>query len=62
MDYAGGGSIRNILKSGVIPETYIQIIVSQVLKALVYLHTKVGIIHRDIKGELIFHDNAGFSC
>jgi serine/threonine protein kinase len=50
MDYAGGGSIRSLLASGVIPEKPLQSIISQILQALVYLHTKVGIIHRDIKG------------
>jgi serine/threonine protein kinase len=56
MDFSSGGSVRHLLKSGLIPEYYLQIIVSQVLNALVYLHTKVHIIHRDIKGLfLIFN-------
>jgi serine/threonine-protein kinase 24/25/MST4 len=50
MDYAAGGSIRSLLQSGVIPESAISNILRQVLNALVYLQ-KVGIIHRDIKGQ-----------
>ncbi|KAJ3021260.1 Serine/threonine-protein kinase 24 [Thoreauomyces humboldtii] len=53
MDYAAGGSIRSILKSGAIDERYIAIIAREVLYALVYLHKFAAIIHRDIKAANI---------
>jgi serine/threonine protein kinase len=53
MDYAGGGSIRHILKSGVIPELCISAITQQVVLALQYLHNRAHIIHRDIKAANI---------
>ncbi|KAJ3241570.1 Serine/threonine-protein kinase 25 [Chytriomyces hyalinus] len=49
MDYAGGGSLRNLLKSGAIEERCISIIAREIVHALVYLHKSVKIIHRDIK-------------
>ncbi|KAI8905198.1 kinase-like domain-containing protein [Gorgonomyces haynaldii] len=49
IDYCGGGSLREILESGVIPETYMGIVIRQMVQALIYLHNKVEIIHRDIK-------------
>ncbi len=49
LDYAGGGSLRSILKSGPLSETVIAMVCRQVLMALVYLHKQAGIIHRDIK-------------
>ncbi|TPX53351.1 hypothetical protein SeMB42_g00834 [Synchytrium endobioticum] len=53
MDYAAGGSMRNLLKSGVIDELKIAVIAREVLLALVYLHKSPGIIHRDIKAANI---------
>jgi len=53
IDYASAGSIRNILKSGVIEEKYISVIIREVLHALNYLHKSCGIIHRDIKAANI---------
>ena len=47
-EYAGAGSIRDILKSGAIPEKYIILIIKDVCQALKYLH-KVQILHRSIK-------------
>jgi serine/threonine-protein kinase 24/25/MST4 len=49
MEYATGGSVRNILKSGVIPELTVAVITNQVVQALQYLHKTAKIIHRDIK-------------
>ncbi|KAJ8323796.1 kinase that interacts with cdc31p [Batrachochytrium dendrobatidis] len=59
MDYAGGGSIRELLKSGPIDERYIAIVAREVLLALVYLHKSVGIIHRDIKAANILLTDSG---
>ncbi|KAJ3049343.1 Serine/threonine-protein kinase 25 [Rhizophlyctis rosea] len=58
MDYAAGGSMRNILSSGPIEERHIAIIAREVLLALVYLHKSAEIIHRDIKAAniLLTHD------
>ncbi|KAJ3158724.1 Serine/threonine-protein kinase 25 [Geranomyces michiganensis] len=53
MDYAAGGSMRSILKSGPIDEKYIAVIAREVLYALVYLHKFAAIIHRDIKAANI---------
>ncbi|KAI9093480.1 kinase-like domain-containing protein [Phlyctochytrium arcticum] len=53
MDYAAGGSIRNLLRSGPIEERYIAVIAREVLLALHYLHKSAGIIHRDIKAANI---------
>lgn len=49
LDYAGGGSVRGLLKSGNLSEQVISLICVQVLQALVYLHRQASIIHRDIK-------------
>ena len=49
IDYAGGGSLRSILKSGPLTEPAIGVICRQVLEALVYLHKSASVIHRDIK-------------
>ncbi|KAI9205431.1 kinase-like domain-containing protein [Polychytrium aggregatum] len=58
MDYAGGGSMRSILKSGPIEEPYIAVIVREVLQALIYLHKHAHIIHRDIKAaNILLTDN-----
>ncbi|CAJ0830907.1 10592_t:CDS:2, partial [Entrophospora sp. SA101] len=52
MEYAAGGSIRTLMKSGRIEEKYISSITKEVLQALIYLH-KCKIIHRDIKAANI---------
>ncbi|KAI8608285.1 kinase-like domain-containing protein [Chytriomyces sp. MP71] len=59
MDYAGGGSLRNLLKSGAIEERCIAIIAREILHALVYLHKSVKIIHRDIKAANILLTETG---
>ncbi|KAJ3197407.1 citrate (Si)-synthase [Irineochytrium annulatum] len=59
MDFAAGGSLRNILKSGPIDEKYIAVIAREVLMALVYLHKSAKIIHRDIKAANILLTSNG---
>lgn len=53
MDYAAGGSVRQLLKAGPISEQSISVITNQVIHALVYLHKTARIIHRDIKAANI---------
>lgn len=58
MDFAEAGSIRDVLKSGEIPEPQINTIIREVLNALCYLH-KNNIIHRDIKAANVLMTESG---
>lgn len=58
MEFLSGGSVAELLKSGVFEETHIAIILREVLKAFVYLHQS-GKIHRDIKGANILVTDRG---
>ncbi|KAK9898292.1 Pkinase-domain-containing protein [Cystobasidium minutum MCA 4210] len=58
MDYASGGSIRTLMKAGVIEEQFAVIITREVLIALAYLQ-KENVIHRDIKAANILLTQAG---
>lgn len=51
MEYLAGGSLLGLMKGEKLSEIQIAAILSSILKALNYLHTK-GIIHRDIKGTV----------
>ncbi|VDM05364.1 unnamed protein product [Schistocephalus solidus] len=48
MEFMGGGSALEIRKAGRIEESFIAIILHEVLKGLEYLHSE-GKLHRDIK-------------
>ncbi|KAL8280939.1 hypothetical protein RQP46_006618 [Phenoliferia psychrophenolica] len=58
MDFASGGSIRTLMKSGPIEEKYIVLIVREVLVALSFLHRQ-GIIHRDVKAANVLLTQVG---
>lgn len=58
MDFASGGSIRTIMKAGLVEEKYIVLIVREVLVALMFLHRQ-GIIHRDVKAANVLLTQAG---
>ncbi|KDE04731.1 STE/STE20/YSK protein kinase [Microbotryum lychnidis-dioicae p1A1 Lamole] len=58
MDFASGGSIRTLMKSGSIEEKYIVLILREVLVALSFLHRQ-AIIHRDVKAANILLTQAG---
>ena len=53
MEFLAGGSVLDLMKPGPFDESYISIIIRELLRGLEYLHAE-GKIHRDIKGLKIF--------
>lgn len=51
MEFCSGGSCLDLLRSGLIPEEYIMIILRELLLGLDYLHSDKK-LHRDIKGMI----------
>ncbi|KAK9475755.1 kinase-like domain-containing protein [Lipomyces japonicus] len=52
MEYCAGGSCADLIRTGVIPEEYIAVIMKEILKGLDYIHSEKK-IHRDIKAANI---------
>ncbi|OUM68344.1 hypothetical protein PIROE2DRAFT_39244, partial [Piromyces sp. E2] len=58
MEYMAGGSCWDLIRPGPINEFYISIIIREILRGLVYLHSS-GKIHRDIKAANILVSSEG---
>lgn len=66
LEYIDGGSMQDMLKTGPLPETFITVLLHQLLSALAFCHGR-GIAHRDIKPDNIMvtrgaHDDPPWVC
>ena len=48
LEFLGGGSLTELMKSGPFPENDIRVIIRQIVRGLLYMHCR-GIVHRDVK-------------
>ncbi|CDO95075.1 unnamed protein product [Kluyveromyces dobzhanskii CBS 2104] len=58
MEYCAGGSLRTLLRPGIIEEKYIGVIMREILVALISIH-RDNVIHRDIKAANVLIANNG---
>lgn len=58
MEYCGGGSCHDLIKTGHVAEPHIAVILRGVLEALAYLHSE-GKMHRDIKSANVLLTTGG---
>ena len=58
MEYLGGGSALDLMKSGAFEEVYIATILREVIRGLDYLHSE-NILHRDVKAANILISETG---
>jgi serine/threonine protein kinase len=59
MEYVGGGSVRDCLdKVGPLNETYLAIILRELLLGVEYLH-RMGKLHRDLKCANVLLSSSG---
>lgn len=64
LEFMEGGSVRDLMKPGLIDEMYIAIILRGLLKALEYIHS-IGRVHLNVKASKIYltsNGNVKLSC